>query len=116
MVGWRPGLVVLLDHEAPRLELSQRHAGPEVGAFGERDRRARPAEREHARRHRRRARPEEECVAALDLAERLLRLGTSLVRVALVDERARIAALVVGPRGGAIDRLHAAKSTWPLGS
>ena len=105
--GRRPGLIELDDLQSPRLELAQRHAGAEVGAFGERDRHARAAEGEDAGGRRRGSRCIEQCVAALHATEGALGRGARRVGVALVDELARLAVLVVRPDGRAVDRLHA---------
>ena len=104
--GGRAGLVVLGHLQAPRLELRKRHTGAEVRTLGEGDLRARPAEREDARGHCRRAGGIEQSVATLELTERTLGLGAGRVRVTLVDERAGFTGGVVGPHGAAVDRSH----------
>ena len=101
----RPGLVELDVAQAPLLEPGEEAAGPEVGALGEGDRLPRLEQREHQRRDRAGPGGEEERVAALELAERVLGRDPGRVRVALVVEAARLAA-VVRPDRRSVDGLH----------
>ena len=106
---WR-GLVELDNGEPPALQEAEEPAGAEVGALGEPDRRAGLELGEHERRHRRRAGGKEEGLAALEIAERPLRLDTGGVPVALVVEVAGLA-VAVPPDRRAVDR-HGGNSTF----
>ncbi len=105
-VGRRPRLVELDVAQAPRLERLEGDARAEVAAGRERDRVARLQHREHERGRRARARGVEERRAAVQLAEARLGLDDGRVAVARVEELARLAPLVVGPDGGAVERVH----------
>ena len=106
-LGRRAGLVELDLAEAPALERPRSvTARAVVRARGERDRVARREERERERGRRGRARREEERLAAVEPRERRLGLDAGRVRVALVEEVARLAVLV-RPRRRAVER-HAA--------
>ena len=97
------GLVELDDVQPPALERREEAAGAEVRAVGERDRRAGLEQRERERGRRARPGREEQRVPAVELAERLLGRDAGRVRVALVVEVARLAALVVRPDRRAVE-------------
>ena len=99
----RTGLVELDVLQAPALEDPEHRRRPEVAALGNGDRVARAEQPEHDRGRRPGAGREEERLAAVELAERLLRRDSGRMRVALVVELARLAVLV-RPERRAVDR------------
>ena len=104
----RPRLVVLDVAEPPRLERPQQDRRPEVGALGQGDRRAGPREGEQHRGLGGHAGGEEKRLAAFELAESRLAGRAGRVGVALVEELAWIAVLVVRPDRRTVDGLHRA--------
>ena len=84
----RPGLVELDELQAPALELLERDRGPEVGAFGERDRLTGRQERQDDAEGRGGSRREEQRLAAFELTERTLGRKPVRVGVALVVQLA----------------------------
>ena len=111
-VGGGAGLVVLDVLDAEAREHPEELARAEVRAVCDRDARAGAREREQHVRDGAHARRVEERIAALELAQRVLRGDAGRVVVAGVVELARLARLVVGPDGRAVDRLgHAATSS-----
>ena len=83
----RPGLVVLDVPSPQRSSSREEHAGAEVGALRERDRRAGPRAARARPPSRRPCRTRKQRVAALELAERALRRDAGRVRVPRVVER-----------------------------
>src|SRR5581483_244300 len=98
----RACLFELDDAQSPAFEPAEEGGRPEVAALGEGDRPARAGEREHGRGRGGGARREQQGVAALELAERALRLRAGRMPVARIEEGSRLA-VRVRPDRRAID-------------